>query len=287
MKTSFVRILALVIIILSLSISIYADASIFSDVPEGSYYEDAVKWAYDSGVTQGISKTLFNPNGNCTRGQVVTFLWRAAGQPEVDVENNPFVDVKPTDYYFKPVIWAYMKGITTGTGANNFSPDQECSSAHIITFLYREYNFRQGKFVDGYYEEARDWANELSLLENTGLRVEPTEMCPRSAVVTFLYRWALDAEQSSNIETDIFTDKELDEMAFVDDAIEKLYNSEIFKNANTQERMELASKLVDELVEKGLIVKNSVYKDEEMISFEYSSGAYGGIDVKYWDPLFN
>ena len=156
----------------------------FEDVAADDYYYDAVLWAAESGVTTGTSDSTFGPADNCTRGQVVTFLWRAAGEPEPKGTNNPFDDVKEKDYFYKPVLWAVEQGITSGTGDTTFSPSQTCSSAHIITFLYRAVTGSDG----GWYEEARGWAVGKSLLTDTGMSVSPDENCPRGAVITFLYR---------------------------------------------------------------------------------------------------
>ena len=157
----------------------------FTDVSDSDYYAPAVKWAYDTGVTTGTSDTTFGPEETCTRGQVVTFLWRAAGSPEPEVSNNPFKDVKKEDYFYKPVLWAVEKGITAGVSDNEFAPKTTCSSAHIITFLYRA----MGVGSDGWYQQAREWAILEGLVDGTGLKVSPDEMCPRGAVVTFLYRY--------------------------------------------------------------------------------------------------
>ncbi len=156
----------------------------FTDVPAGSYFEDAVAWAFEKNVTTGTTETTFGPFASCTRGQVVTFLWRAAGKPEPSQSNNPFADVSSDAYYYNAVLWAVENGITAGTSENEFSPEQTCSSAHIITFLYRA----MGIGSNGWYEEARGWANGAGLLDGTGLSVNPDELCPRGAVVTFLYR---------------------------------------------------------------------------------------------------
>ena len=158
----------------------------FKDVPENAYYRDAVAWAYDKGVTKGRSNEVFDPQSTCTRGEVVTFLWRAAGSVKPSSTENPFVDVKETDYYFEPVLWAVEKGITFGTDSTHFTPKKTCSTAHIITFLYRSLGIGQ----DGWYKAAGDWANGCGLMEKTGLLVDPSEACPRCAVVTFLYRWS-------------------------------------------------------------------------------------------------
>jgi len=156
----------------------------FTDVPANGLYADAVKWAYTNGVTNGTSATTFGTEDSCTRGQVVTFLWRAAGEPEPRNAVNPFKDVKESDYYYQPVLWAVEQGITGGTAADKFSPDQTCSTAHIITFLYRA----MGAGSDGWYEEARSWAAGKGLLEGTGITVSPDETCPRGNVAAFLYR---------------------------------------------------------------------------------------------------
>ena len=148
------------------------------------YFANAVAWAYNNNVTTGTSETTFGSFDNCTRGQVVTFLWRAAGNPEPTSANNPFADVNSSDYFYKPILWAVEKGITAGTSADKFSPKATCSSAHIITFLYRA----AGIGENGWYEDAKNWASGAGLLNGTNISVAPDENCPRGAVVTFLER---------------------------------------------------------------------------------------------------
>ena len=109
----------------------------FEDVQEGQYYYDAVLWAVENGITNGVDKTHFGPNRGCTRAQVVTFLWRTAGQPDPESSANPFIDVPADQYYYKPVLWAVEHGVTTGTSANKFSPNNTCTRGQIVTFLYR------------------------------------------------------------------------------------------------------------------------------------------------------
>lgn len=113
----------------------------FSDVVAGSYYADAVLWAVGNGITNGTNAegTTFSPDGNCTRGQIVTFLWRAAGCPEPIATSNPFTDVGEDAYYYKAVLWAVENGVTNGTNAEGttFSPDATCIRSEIVTFLYR------------------------------------------------------------------------------------------------------------------------------------------------------
>ena len=168
----------------------------FLDVSEGTYFYDPVLWAYYASpqVTNGIDETHFGPASTVTRGQCVAFLWRAMGEPEPTSTTNPFVDVPASQYYYKPVLWAVEKGITKGTDASHFSPDQKLSTAHIITFLYRTL----GKGSDGWYEEAGNWAKVDGLLDGTGLGVSDQTDCPRGAVVTFLYRELADTASGVN-----------------------------------------------------------------------------------------
>ena len=158
----------------------------FKDVSESDWFYEPVLWAYyaEPQVTVGISATRFGPESTVTRGQTVTFLWRAMGEPEPTITQNPFVDVKESDYFYKAVLWAVENNITVGVNATHFVPGQTCSTAHIITFLYRTL----GVGSNGWYEEAGAWAAEHSLLDKTGLTVDPKVNCPRAAVVTFLYR---------------------------------------------------------------------------------------------------
>ncbi len=101
------------------------------------YYYNAVYWARDNGITTGRTPTAFEPNGACTRGQIVTFLWRFAGEPNPTSLKNPFRDVKSTDYYYKAVLWALEKGITTGKTATTFLPNAACTREQCVTFLWR------------------------------------------------------------------------------------------------------------------------------------------------------
>ena len=158
----------------------------FEDVKETDYFYDAVLWAYYAKpqVTNGIDTTHFGPTSTVTRGQAVTFLWRAMGCPEPTTKTNPFVDVPETEYYYKPILWAVEKGITKGTDDTHFTPNQTCSTAHILTFLYRTL----GIGTDGWYQVAEAWAKGAGLLDGLTLKVEPGVDCPRSDVVLFLYR---------------------------------------------------------------------------------------------------
>ena len=108
----------------------------FTDVAEGAYYYDAVLWAVANGITDGVDDTHFAPNATCTRAQIVTFLWRAQGNPEAGTD-NPFTDVAVDAYYADAVLWAVENGVTSGTTATTFSPNSDCTRAQIVTFLFR------------------------------------------------------------------------------------------------------------------------------------------------------
>lgn len=114
-----------------------SDANPFKDVKASDYFYSAVLWAVEKGITTGMSETSFAPNSPCTRGQTVTFLWRAAGKPKLEAANNPFNDVKEGDYFYDAVLWAVGREITKGTSSTSFSPSSKCSRGQIVTFLYR------------------------------------------------------------------------------------------------------------------------------------------------------
>ena len=164
----------------------------FIDVPEGSYFEEAVNWAFNAKpqITDGNGKDLFMPYQNCTRGQVVTFLWRTMGCPEPTTKTNPFTDVTKDDYFYKPVLWAVEKGITDGTSATTFSPYAQCKNSHILTFIWRTLG-KPGGETEGaqWWEDAEKWARKEGLLKETYTDwFDINDLCPRCNVVTFLYR---------------------------------------------------------------------------------------------------
>ncbi len=170
----------------------------FVDVPADQYYYDPVMWALEKGITNGTDATHFSPDATCTRGQVVTFLWRAVGSPAPGSSTNPFTDVKSGDYYYDAVLWAVEKGITNGTSETTFSPDQGCTRGQVVTFLHRfEGTPTPGSstnpFVDvtgsAYYYNAVLWAVEKSITNGTdATHFSPDSTCTRAQIVTFLYR---------------------------------------------------------------------------------------------------
>ena len=169
----------------------------FIDVPAGSYYEDAVIWAVDKGITTGTSATTFNPNGICTRAQAVTFLWRAAGSPAPKTKVMPFADVKAGSYYYDAVLWAVEQGITKGTSDTMFSPDATCTRAQIVTFLWRANGSPavsgNSAFTDvasdAYYAAAVTWAEKNNITGGIGGGLfGSNNNCTRAQIVTFIYR---------------------------------------------------------------------------------------------------
>jgi len=169
----------------------------FIDVPAGSYYYDAVQWALANGVTTGVTATQFRPNAACTRGQVVTFLWRAKGCPEPKTKANPFRDVSSSSPFYKAILWAQENNITTGTTATTFSPSGTCTSAHVVTFLWRAdgrpaasgpSSLATACDASAYYTGAVAWADTNGLLSGVGSAFAPGQESPRANIVTYLYR---------------------------------------------------------------------------------------------------
>ena len=170
---------------------------VFVDVPEGSYYEEAVNWAVEKGITTGTDATHFSPDGICTRAQAVTFLWRAAGSPAAKSAVMPFADVKAGSYYYDAVLWAVENGITKGTSDTMFSPDATCSRAQIVTFLWRSQKSpaagTANPFTDvkasAYYADAVLWAVKEDVTKGTtNTTFSPDANCTRAQIVTFIWR---------------------------------------------------------------------------------------------------
>lgn len=168
----------------------------FGDVSTDAYYYKAVQWAQEKGITDGISSNLFGPKQPCTRSQIVTFLWRAAGSPEPKGTAAGMTDVVPGSYYAKAVAWAVENGITTGTAEGTFSPDATCTRAQAVTFLARAQNAKAtGKTAfsdvpaDSYFADAVAWAQANGVTTGTSeTTFSPDNDCTRAQIVTFLYR---------------------------------------------------------------------------------------------------
>ena len=173
----------------------------FSDVAEGDYFYDAVKWAVENGVTNGTGGTAFSPDMPCTRAQIVTFLWRAAGSPAPKSSVNPFADVSYGAYYYSAVLWAVENGITKGTTDTTFSPDAVCSRGESVTFIYRDIQRNGGGFTGAWmfhvpFTDVPDWAFEAvawcymtGITKGTGKTTFSVNAdCTRGQIVTLLYR---------------------------------------------------------------------------------------------------
>ena len=170
-------------------------ATSFADVPANAYFADAVKWAVDKGITNGLSDTMFGPYESCTRAQIVTFLWRAAGSPEPKTASS-FTDVSASAYYAKAVAWAVENGITNGMTETTFAPDATCTRGQSVTFLHRALkgtasgsaNFTDVK-SDTFYADAINWAVANNVTNGTSnTTFSPNADCTRAEIVTFLYR---------------------------------------------------------------------------------------------------
>ena len=169
----------------------------FVDVPSGSYFYEAVMWAVENGVTTGVSASRFDPNGVCTRAQAVTFLWRIAGSPAPRLRTMPFTDVPAGSYYYDAVLWAVENGITEGTSDTTFSPNDTCSRAQIVTFLWRSQKSpaagTANPFTDvkstAYYTNAILWAVRENITKGTtNTTFSPDANCTRAQIVTFIWR---------------------------------------------------------------------------------------------------
>ena len=167
----------------------------FTDVANTAYYKDAVLWAVEKGITSGTTATTFGPDASCTRAQMVTFLWRAAGSPKVS-GSNPFSDVSANAYYYDAVLWAVENGITSGTSATTFAPDAAVTRGQTVAFLHRAAGSPAASgaefsdvAADSYYAEAVAWASQNGITSGTGEgQFSPQALCTRSQIVTFLYR---------------------------------------------------------------------------------------------------
>jgi len=173
----------------------------FIDVAENSYYHDAVMWAVQEGITSGTGPNTFSPEMITTRAQMVTFLWRTVGKPETKLSNSNFYDVDKDSYYYKAVLWAEENGVTEGTSATTFSPEDKVTRGQVVSFLWRFDGRHESTYAnpfidinDGmYYYDAILWAVEKGITYGTSeVNYSPDEPCLRAHIVTFLYRQLAD-----------------------------------------------------------------------------------------------
>ncbi len=207
--------LASILLVLALAFSLApaalaeGEAAGFSDVTPEDYYYQAVRWAVRYGVTNGTGGNAFSPDEVCTRGQVVTFLWRVLGRPEPSAGKNPFLDVRSGAYYEKPVLWAVEHGVTQGTAADRFSPDEPCTCAQILTFLWRADGSRASErksaladaYEPAYYAAPVRWAEENNMLSVSGERFDPDKPCTRGLTVAYLFYTPAAPHGDDDVET--------------------------------------------------------------------------------------
>lgn len=230
----------------------------FSDVPSGQYYTDPVIWAVKNSITNGTSTDTFSPNAGCTRGQIVTFLWRANGSPAPKVNTNPFLDVKEGQYYYQPILWAIENQITNGTSSTTFSPEEVCTRGQVVTFLWRNVSspkvsgnnaFKDVKASD-YYATAVMWAVQNGITNGTSQSTfSPNEKCTRAQIVTFLYRYAGNGNNGDGDNTDHHFSGELPYIFNI--------NSHVFhySNCSSVSRMNEENKVVFEGTREEAIAK--------------------------------
>ena len=173
-------------------------SSPFADVSVSDYYFDAVIWATKKNITTGASNTIFAPNAECNRGQMATFLWRAAGSPEPISSTCTFVDIDQKDYYYKAILWAVENGITNGTSKTTFSPKEAVNRAQAVTFISRLADNKTSNHTNifsdvepnSYYFNSVQWALENNITQGTSANTfSPSNICTRGQIVTFLYRF--------------------------------------------------------------------------------------------------
>ena len=256
----------------------------FEDVPADAYYAPAVEWALDAGVTDGIAPTRFGPDYTVTRGQAVTFLWRAMGQPEPEDTQCPFNDVNAGDFFYAPVLWAVENGITDGTSDTTFSPADTLTRAHIITFLWRTAGWPNDNGSELWYTDAVNWAREEDLLSGTARAFAPGDPCPRADVVTYLYRaneagsldWG-DEEYEDFFDVPVEDMNEakmletLDEWIELDEAGMKDEDGYLAL-AEWPELMEYMADTADLLQEEGLLSSFACYEEDCHIRYTLRSG---------------
>ena len=196
LKKFLTLMLCLIILGQCLPIAVGAYAG-FDDVAEDAYYASAVEWAVAEGITAGITPTTFGPNRTCTRGQAVSFIWRAKGCPEPVGNANPFTDVKESDYFYKPVLWAVENGITAGMTPTTFGPNTDCTRGQIVTFLWntegKQIMTADNPFTDvkesHYFYNAVLWAVEKGITAGmSATTFAPNNKCTRAQIVCFLER---------------------------------------------------------------------------------------------------
>ena len=198
-KRRLLPLFLLLVITVCLGSRARAAVSLFDDVASpANYYYIPVRWAADQGITTGIAPNTFAPNATCTRGQIITFLWRAAGQPAPASVSSPFTDLNSQAFYYRAVLWAVDTGITNGTTSTTFEPDKPCTRGQVVTFLWRALGTPAASQTshpftdvnaDAFYYPAMLWAVQNDITNGmTATTFAPNGLCVRGQIVTFLYR---------------------------------------------------------------------------------------------------
>ena len=219
----FLALLSLLALLASLTVTAFATpVSNFTDVAANAYYVDSVAWAVNKGITTGKTATTFAPNEQCTKAQIITFLWRAFGSPEPDVEkinelmdfpnNNPFKDLNGSEYYFKAAQWAFTQGLTSGNA--DFNPNEPCTRVFAVWYMHitagkpepSKYTNFDDKPNHPTLNAAVSWAVEKGITNGTtATTFSPETICTRAQIVTFLYRYLGINTPTSNTDTGIDT----------------------------------------------------------------------------------
>lgn len=209
MKKRVISIMLALVLLIGAAPSVFAAGTAFTDVAPGVWYEEAVNWAVEKGITSGVGEGLFAPEATCTRAQVVTFLWRSQGSPEPAAGKNPFIDVSKNDYFYKAVLWAVENGITAGVLPTRFGPHSPCTRAQVATFLWRSKGESEpaggsNPFADvsedDYFYKAVLWAVENGVTSGTSdSTFSPDSPCTRAQIVTFLHRADSESDGDNRI----------------------------------------------------------------------------------------
>ena len=192
MKRIFILLLTCVLLLATVS---FAAENPFSDVAQTDYFYEPVLWALENGITTGKTETLFDPTAPCSRGQVVTFLWRLKGQPQPTTTTTKFTDTPSWKYYYPAICWALENGITTGITETIFEPERSCTQGQLATFLWRTLGQPEPQSAElvkkhdtsKFYSKASAWMEELGAIEAIGGTYYPYGISSRSQIVTFMY----------------------------------------------------------------------------------------------------
>ena len=201
MKRRVMALFLALTMLVSMAPAVFAADTGFTDVAADAWYAEAVKWAVDNNITGGIGNGKFGPDQTCTRGQVVTFLWAAAGKPVMENADNPFTDVSASDWYYNAVMWAVSNNITGGTSATTFSPNAPCTRAAVVTFLYAAEGKPAVENADNSFSDVTSkhwfyapvmWAVANNITGGIGNgKFGPDNACTRGQIALFLYKASL------------------------------------------------------------------------------------------------